>query len=261
MARRSRRPSMRRCSARRAKRASSAISAGSATSRSCRRRRRRARFDCGPANALLDEWATRHLGKPYDEGGKRRARHRPRAAARRAARRVFAAPPPKSTGRDLFNPAWLDAKLAAFAQVTPEDAGDLPRSRPCRSHARSRSTQRAARPVRAAAAHAIRCAARRARNAARGRRAGHGRYDGRARRAASRSRRRFACGRVPLHRAPARQSRDGHGRGRHWRASIVMHGEGTGHEAPFLFRRTGSDLPCQTENDEPHPQVVLAFGF
>lgn len=33
----------------------------------------------------------------------------------------FAAPPPKSTGRDLFNPAWLDAKLAAFAQVAPQD--------------------------------------------------------------------------------------------------------------------------------------------
>jgi anhydro-N-acetylmuramic acid kinase len=26
-------------------------------------------FDCGPANALLDEWAQRHLGKPFDENG------------------------------------------------------------------------------------------------------------------------------------------------------------------------------------------------
>lgn len=30
----------------------------------------------------------------------------------------------------------------------------------------------------------------------------------------------------------------------------------------FSFRRTGVDLSCaQTENDEPHPQVVVAFGF
>ncbi len=36
----------------------------------------------------------------------------------------------------------------------------------------------------------------------------------------------------------------------------------TGHEAPFLYQRTGADLPdAQTENDEPHPQVVVAFGF
>ena len=80
-------------------------------------------FDCGPANALLDEWATRHLGKPYDEGGKFAARGTVHAPLLDALldEPYFAAPPPKSTGRDLFNPAWLDAKLAAFAQVTPED--------------------------------------------------------------------------------------------------------------------------------------------
>ncbi len=30
----------------------------------------------------------------------------------------------------------------------------------------------------------------------------------------------------------------------------------------FSFRRTGKTRSCaQTENDEPHPQVVVAFGF
>ncbi len=30
----------------------------------------------------------------------------------------------------------------------------------------------------------------------------------------------------------------------------------------FSFRRTGQNPSCvQTENDEPHPQVVVAFGF
>ncbi|KVP81265.1 anhydro-N-acetylmuramic acid kinase [Burkholderia ubonensis] len=80
-------------------------------------------FDCGPANALIDEWASRHLGKPYDEGGKFAARGSVHASLLDALldEPYFDAPPPKSTGRDLFNPAWLDAKLAAFAQLAPED--------------------------------------------------------------------------------------------------------------------------------------------
>ncbi|AOJ75097.1 anhydro-N-acetylmuramic acid kinase [Burkholderia ubonensis] len=80
-------------------------------------------FDCGPANALIDEWASRHLGKPYDEGGKFAARGTVHAPLLDALldEPYFDAPPPKSTGRDLFNPAWLDAKLAAFAQLAPED--------------------------------------------------------------------------------------------------------------------------------------------
>lgn len=80
-------------------------------------------FDCGPANALLDTWAARHLGKPYDDGGKFAARGTVHAPLLDALldEPYFSAPPPKSTGRDLFNPAWLEAKLAAFAQVAPED--------------------------------------------------------------------------------------------------------------------------------------------
>jgi 1,6-anhydro-N-acetylmuramate kinase len=31
-------------------------------------------FDCGPANALLDYWAQRHLGTPFDENGRFAAR-------------------------------------------------------------------------------------------------------------------------------------------------------------------------------------------
>ncbi|MGU7783676.1 anhydro-N-acetylmuramic acid kinase [Burkholderia sp. PU8-34] len=80
-------------------------------------------FDCGPANALIDEWASRHLGKPYDEGGRFAARGNIHAPLLDALldEPYFDAPPPKSTGRDLFNPAWLDGKLAAFAQLAPED--------------------------------------------------------------------------------------------------------------------------------------------
>lgn len=80
-------------------------------------------FDCGPANALLDEWAHRHLRKPFDENGQFAATgqvHRPLLNAF-VDEPFFEAQPPKSTGRDLFNPAWLDAKLQGFADLSPAD--------------------------------------------------------------------------------------------------------------------------------------------
>lgn len=80
-------------------------------------------FDCGPANALLDEWAHRHLKKPYDDGGQFAARgevNRPLLNAL-LDEPFFDEAPPKSTGRDLFNPAWLDAKLAPFSALAPAD--------------------------------------------------------------------------------------------------------------------------------------------
>ncbi len=71
-------------------------------------------FDCGPANGLLDGWCERHLGRSFDEGGQYAASAAPDAAllAHLMTEPYFAAPPPKSTGRDLFNMAWLDDKLA-----------------------------------------------------------------------------------------------------------------------------------------------------
>ncbi|MEX3954518.1 anhydro-N-acetylmuramic acid kinase [Trinickia sp. EG282A] len=82
-------------------------------------------FDCGPANVLLDEWAFRHIGMPYDEGGRFGASgtvHQPLLNAL-LDEPFFEQAPPKSTGRDLFNAAWLDAKLAAFsdAELKPAD--------------------------------------------------------------------------------------------------------------------------------------------
>ncbi|HEY1608859.1 MAG TPA: anhydro-N-acetylmuramic acid kinase, partial [Paraburkholderia sp.] len=80
-------------------------------------------FDCGPANALVDLWAARHLGKPYDENGHFAARgtlHQPLLDVL-LDEPYFTEPPPKSTGRDLFNAQWLDARLAAYAALPPED--------------------------------------------------------------------------------------------------------------------------------------------
>lgn len=80
-------------------------------------------FDCGPANALLDEWALRHIGKPYDQGGHFGAQGQVDRPLLNALldEPFFELQPPKSTGRDLFNPQWLDAKLQPFASVAPAD--------------------------------------------------------------------------------------------------------------------------------------------
>lgn len=70
-------------------------------------------FDTGPASCLMDLWAARHLGRPYDADGAWAAGGRvlPDLLDRLLAEPYFALPPPKSTGRDLFNQAWLDRML------------------------------------------------------------------------------------------------------------------------------------------------------
>jgi anhydro-N-acetylmuramic acid kinase len=71
-------------------------------------------FDTGPGNALLDLWHARHRGGACDlEGAWARSGRVDQALlARLLAEPYFALAPPKSTGRDLFNAAWLDAALA-----------------------------------------------------------------------------------------------------------------------------------------------------
>ena len=73
-------------------------------------------FDTGPGNTLLDAWCERHTGKEFDDGGAWGATGRvdERLLATLLAESYFGKAPPKSTGRELFNVNWLDAKLAAF---------------------------------------------------------------------------------------------------------------------------------------------------
>nr|MBF0681422.1 anhydro-N-acetylmuramic acid kinase [Pseudomonas sp.] len=74
-------------------------------------------FDTGPANVLLDLWCRRHTGQSYDIGGQFAAAGRVRPALLDfllASEPWLGAPPPKSTGRDLFHAAWLDTRLQDF---------------------------------------------------------------------------------------------------------------------------------------------------
>ena len=72
-------------------------------------------FDCGPANALMDHWCQRHRGRAYDGDGAWAASGSvvPSLLDALRAEPYLSLAPPKSTGRDLFNPSWLDAKLRA----------------------------------------------------------------------------------------------------------------------------------------------------
>jgi anhydro-N-acetylmuramic acid kinase len=72
-------------------------------------------FDCGPGNVLLDAWAQRHLGASYDEHGAWASRGHTDAALleKFLAEPFLAEPPPKSTGRELFDMRWLETRLTA----------------------------------------------------------------------------------------------------------------------------------------------------
>jgi len=80
-------------------------------------------FDCGPGNALMDYWCQAHTGKAFDAGGAWAASGHVIAPLLQSllVEPFLLAEPPKSTGRDLFNPPWLAARLTDFAGAKPED--------------------------------------------------------------------------------------------------------------------------------------------
>jgi len=75
-------------------------------------------FDCGPGNCLMDLWTAQHGRGLFDRDGVWSASGsvNPGLLTRMLHEPYFQLPPPKSTGRDLFNAAWL------AAHVPPGDA-------------------------------------------------------------------------------------------------------------------------------------------
>ena len=78
-------------------------------------------FDCGPGNALMDHWCRQNTGQPFDRDGAWAAGGHVLPALLEAmqAEPYFHLPPPKSTGRDLFNPPWLEAQLQVLPGPPP----------------------------------------------------------------------------------------------------------------------------------------------
>ncbi len=81
-------------------------------------------FDTGPANALMDAWCEQHTGQPYDKDGALAAQGRADAdlLARLLDDPWFAAPPPKSTGREHFHLEWLGRRLEGSLSIADVQA-------------------------------------------------------------------------------------------------------------------------------------------
>jgi anhydro-N-acetylmuramic acid kinase len=82
-------------------------------------------YDTGPGNCLMDAWCARHRNAPYDVDGAWAATGTPHEALLRELLKApyYSAPPPKSTGRETFNLAYLGHVLKApeFAGLNPVD--------------------------------------------------------------------------------------------------------------------------------------------
>jgi anhydro-N-acetylmuramic acid kinase len=70
-------------------------------------------FDCGPGNVLLDHWIKQSLNESYDDDGQWAAKGQviEKLLSSMLSEAYFKKDPPKSTGRDLFNPEWLNHHL------------------------------------------------------------------------------------------------------------------------------------------------------
>jgi anhydro-N-acetylmuramic acid kinase len=79
-------------------------------------------FDSGPGNMLLDAWIKQHQNLDYDANGAWASTGKVIAPllSEMLADPYFKLAPPKSTGRDLFNDAWL-ATLLANTGYLPQD--------------------------------------------------------------------------------------------------------------------------------------------
>lgn len=79
-------------------------------------------FDTGPGNTLLDHWIERHLGTSFDRDGQWAAEGTVDTALLQGLldHEYLSQQGPRSTGKEMFNLAWLDDCLATLPQ--PPDA-------------------------------------------------------------------------------------------------------------------------------------------
>jgi len=81
-------------------------------------------FDSGPANGLMDAWVQKHLNAAFDEDGKWAASGTPNVGLLDCMRKepYLKRSAPKSTGRERFNYAWIEAMQKQYNQtVSPQD--------------------------------------------------------------------------------------------------------------------------------------------
>lgn len=80
-------------------------------------------YDTGVANLLMDAWIFRHLGQAFDKAGAWASTgkvYQP-LLDKLLCHPFLAQSPPKSTGREVFNLAWLDDVLKSLPPIAPND--------------------------------------------------------------------------------------------------------------------------------------------
>jgi len=80
-------------------------------------------FDIGPANCLMNEWAHKHWQQEYDKDGLIAQSGKVHAELLDSLLEhdYFHQEPPKSTGRELFNMAYLEQRLDALGDIPTQD--------------------------------------------------------------------------------------------------------------------------------------------
>ena len=79
-------------------------------------------FDTGPGNLILDAWCAKHTGQSFDDRGSWGATGE---VCQKLLNQLMGHPfiaqvAPKSTGREMFNLAWLETQLSGF-NLQPQD--------------------------------------------------------------------------------------------------------------------------------------------
>lgn len=80
-------------------------------------------FDTGPANGLMDAWIQHHRQQPFDQDGAWAASGRvDEPLLKQLLSDVYLQqPPPKSSGREYYNLAWLEKQLGALSRQLPAE--------------------------------------------------------------------------------------------------------------------------------------------
>lgn len=80
-------------------------------------------FDTGPANCLMDLWIQKIKNAKYDKDGQwaKSGTVNAELLNELCSEEYFTLPPPKSTGKELFNLAWLEEKLTKFKSLKSHD--------------------------------------------------------------------------------------------------------------------------------------------
>lgn len=78
-------------------------------------------YDVSVGNALMDSWIEKHLGKRYDKNAEwaKTGEVISELLVEMLSEPFLQLPPPKSTGRELFNLAWLEKQFANLTAKSP----------------------------------------------------------------------------------------------------------------------------------------------